>query len=187
MGLEKLVNEIISQAEKKAAAVRSEGMQQAEEIKAMAGEKAVKNIEKTVKKSREIVEKMERMEISSQKLALDKRFIEAKKELVDETFARVRKKISSMGKQQRKQVLAMLVKSALKELPDAACYYCKEEDKALVKSAAKGLSWNGSIKGLGGVIVENESQTIRVNKTFDSILGKVEEEHLNEVSAKIFW
>lgn len=185
MGLEKVAKEIIIEAEKKVSEIIEEGKKESSQILNEAKKKAVqlqKNIEEETQK---IVEETRQLELSSHELFLNKRILEAKKQLLDELFSKVKQKIMDLDKKQRTEIVTALCKKGLFELPSAKFVYSNEEDKKTV-SNVKGLSFKGTIDCLGGVILENNDGSIRTNHTFEEIIEKAKEENLNEVSSRIF-
>ena len=66
------------------------------------------------------------------------------------------------------------------EASGARVYSSKESEEAVKKLTS--LSYAGNIDCIGGVILENEDGTIRLDFTYDSILKDVYERSLKQIS-----
>ena len=185
MGLENVINEIISQAEKQKQEIIDQGEQEAKKILAEATSKAKEQAKLFEKETKKILDENKRMEISALNIHLHKMFLEAKKSILDELYKQVIEKVYKLDSSKRKELIQKLVERAKKELPDAKFIYCNSKDKELV-SGVKNLKFNGVVDCLGGVIIENEDRSVRVNYTLDVWLQNVKEAYLNEVAKRIF-
>lgn len=185
MGLENVINEIISQAEKQRQEIIDQGEQEAKKILAEATNKSKEQTKVFEEETKKIVEETKRMEISALNIRLHKTLLEAKKNILDELYNQLVEKINKLDSTKRKELLQKLVDKAKNELPDAKFIYCNDRDKELV-SGIKNLKFANSTDCLGGVIVENSDRSVRINYTFDVLLQNVKEVYLNEISKRIF-
>jgi len=185
MALENVINEIISQAGKQKQEIVDQGKQEAKKIVGEATKKGMEQSKIFEEETKKIINETKRMEISALNIRLHKMFLEAKKSILDELYKQVVEKIYKLDSAKRKELLHDIVEKAKKELPDVKFVYCSEKDKEIV-SSVKNLKFNGVIDCLGGVVVENENRTIRVNYTFDLLLQNVKEAYLNEIAKRIF-
>ncbi len=185
MGLENVIDEIISQAEKQKQEIIDQGKQEAKKIVDEAMRKGNEQAKKFDEETRRIIGETKKMELSAGNIKTHKMMLEAKKSILDEVYNQVIEKVSKIDSSKRKEILHKLVERAEKELEDAKFVYCAGRDKELV-SDMKGLKFGGEIDCIGGVIVENSSKTIKINYTFDVLLKDVKEIYLNEISKKIF-
>ena len=185
MGLENVINEIISQAEKQKQEIIDQGKQEAKKILDEAIDKRKKQSKLFDEETKKIIDETRRMEISSLNIQLHKMLLEAKKDMLDEVYKHVIEKISKLDSTGRRELIQKLVEKAKKELPDAKFIYCNIKDRELA-SGIKNLKFASIIDSLGGVIVENEDKLVKINYTFDVLLQNVKEAYLNEVSKRIF-
>lgn len=185
MALENVIDEIISQAERQKQEIIDQGKQEAKKILGEATNKATEQSKHFNEETRKILVETKKMEISALNIQLHKMFLEAKKNILDELYKQVIEKIDRLDSTERKELIQKLVEKAKKELHDAKYVYCNKRDKEIV-SSIKSLKFNGVIDCLGGVVAENEDESIKVNCTFDVFLQNVKEAYLNEVSKRIF-
>ena len=185
MALENVINEIISQAEKQKQEIVDLGKQEAKKILEEAMHKAKEQSRLFGEETKKILDETKRREISALNIQLHKMFLETKKNILDELHMQLVEKIDKLDSNKRRELLQKLVEKARKELPDAKFIYCNERDKE-VSSGIKNLKFASSVDCLGGVLVENEDRSVKINYTFDLLLQNVKEAYLNEVAKRIF-
>lgn len=185
MPLENVINEIISQAEKQKQEIIDQAKQEAEKIIGEATNKGKEQAKHFEEETKKIIAETKRMEISASNIHLHKMFLEAKKNILDEIFNQVIEKLSRLDSSKRRDLIHELVEKAKDELPDAKFVYCNDRDKEIA-SGIKSLKFKGVIDCLGGVVVENTDETIRVNYTFNVLLQTAKEMYINEISKRIF-
>ncbi len=185
MALENVVDEIISQAEKQRQEIIDQGKQEAKKILDEAISKRKEQAKVFEEETRKMVDEIRRMEISALNIRLHKMSLEAKKDILDELYSQVIEKIRKLDSKRRMELMQNLVEKAKKELPDAKFVYSNSKDEELA-SNMKNLKFGGVVDCLGGVIVENEDKTVRINYTFDILFQNLKEAYLNEVSKRIF-
>lgn len=185
MALENVIAEIISQAEKRRDEIIDQAKQESRKVVDEAIKKADERKKQLEDNAKKLLNETKKMELSTTNIRLHKMYLEAKKAVLDEIYNQLVEKISKIESSKRKELLQKLAIKANRELPDAKFIYCSEHDKNIV-SGMKDLKFNGTINCLGGVMVENEDRTIRVNYTFDVLLQNVKEAYFNEVAKKIF-
>jgi len=186
MGLEDLIEEIISQAEKKAEKIIEEGKAEAVETKKKARQRAAKAKEKTIKNVEKITTELRQMELSSLNLKLKKDFLHAKKKIVDDLVSESLARIAREKGKEADKMLKCLVEKALNELPNAKFIYANKGSAAAVKKFFPKLKFEKLDSNLGGIILENGDRKVRVNYSFKEIMDKVREENLNEISKRLF-
>jgi len=67
--------------------------------------------------------------------------------------------------------------------------YGRADDAALLEGLVAdddGFEFAGERDCLGGVVVESETSRVRVTNTFDSVLERVWEDELKEISQRLF-
>jgi len=185
MALENVIGEIISQAEKQKKEIIDQGKQEAWKILDEAAKKA-KQLEKFfADETTKLLEENRRMELSSTNIQLNKMLLEARRGALDELYSKLIEKIEKLDSAKKKNLLQQLIDKSKKDLPGAKFVYCNSTDKELI-SKVTNLQVRGTIDCLGGVIVANAAEDVRVNYTFDVTLQNVKEAHLNEVAKRIF-
>ncbi len=182
MALENVVEEIISQAEKQKQEIILGGKEEAEKIIAEALQRTKQQLDSAGEETVRILEENRKMELSSLNIRLHKMLLNAKRNVLEELYAQLVEKVNKMSPPERKEVLQRLVNKAKKEMPDAKYAYCNERDNELIT----GLQVKGAADCIGGVIVANSDESVRINYTFDVLMQKVKEENMNEIAKKIF-
>jgi V/A-type H+-transporting ATPase subunit E len=91
----------------------------------------------------------------------------------------------------REELTRALLEDAAAEFDDeeTVTVYGRAEDQALLESILAdydGLEYAGETDCLGGVVVESDASRVRVKNTFDSVLEDVWEDHLRDVSERLF-
>jgi len=185
MSLKKVSEEILADAKSKAQKIENEGRDEAKAILTEAKKKEEQIMNAKVKETRAVIAALERKEIASAKIAGKRLLLDAKKDAIARVRQETENRIASMDAATRKKMIDALLKNAMSELADAKRVYVNNKDVAYAKKAARGLEvLEGSM--IGGVVVENEDGTIRVDNTFDTLLEKVRKETVKDVSDILF-
>jgi V/A-type H+-transporting ATPase subunit E len=180
MGLEEVKEEIIRKAKDTAEEIISEGRKEAERIADEAKEKIRakrKEIEAELKKIESAIKKKE---IASSELEIKKMFLEEKKRAIENVFGEAKKKLGTLGESQRKEHVRRLIEKAQKEI-DVACIYCNKKDKKFIKDFRVAED-----DILGGIIAEDEKGDVRVDYSYETILGNVKERYLQNIGKILF-
>ena len=185
MALDKVAGQIVVQAQEKASTIILQGNEEANRIIAGAMGLAQQQTEKIGQDTRRILDEIRQSELSGSYLNAKKGVMQAKKQLLDEIFLQATRDITAIDKAKRAQIIRNLLNKASKELPDAKFFYANEEDKKLAGSP-KNISFKGAIGCIGGVIVENEDQSIRINYLFEEIFEKIKEEEMHGIAKRVF-
>ena len=186
MALDNVVKEILEQAEGQSASIVDEGKADAKTLLQNAKAKAQEETSAYNTETAKLAAEMKKMELSSLGLRLNKEYLNAKKAIIDEIYQTAEKKISKRPIREKEKVLKKLVARAEKELRSAKYYYSNSKDKAVIKKLFSKLKFKKTIDTLGGVILEDEDETVRVNYTFGVILNNVKEANLNDISKRTF-
>jgi V/A-type H+-transporting ATPase subunit E len=166
------VENILKEAEKEAESIINEAKREAEEILRKAREEAEKE-----------AQNLRKQEVSSVSLEMKRLYLNKQKELLESVFDLARQRIREMGESDRKKLLEELI---AKNAQDGMAVYSREEDEKVVREILsrldKKLEYGGNVNCLGGIILENSEEGIRINLTFDEILNQLFEQEMGEVS-----
>jgi V/A-type H+-transporting ATPase subunit E len=182
MGLEKVIERIQREGEEKINSILQDAEKQAAELL----QKTQKNLDAVFVKHREDAEKQieawrvqekSGIEIEAKKIRLS-----AEKDILNLTYHECLAALESLPYQ---QILAALIKNATEELPEAAFIFSNKRDESLVQSLSN-LSYAGSIECLGGIVVENNEHTLKLDYQYETIAALVWEKNLKEIAEKIF-
>lgn len=180
MTLEEVKKELLRKAREDAQKIIREGEREKKNIFEKINEKVKKRKEIIDKDTRDLKETLEKKEIATTELNAAKALLEEKKKKIDEVFNKVKEKLASQSKSERKQIIDKLLKKSSEEI-DIARIYCNENDKSFINS-------NKYIKSdiSGGLIAENNDKSIRVDYSYEVLLNTIKEEKLSEISKILF-
>lgn len=180
MGLEAVKEEILNSAKEEANSLIAEARKEANRI-AKEAEKKIEELQaKSESETKKAFETIKRQELASAELENKKMLLEAKKQIIDATFAEARKKLESLDDKKREAIMKKLLERAKSEM-EAAKIYCSKRDAKL----AKGVNVQAA-DITGGLIAENEDGTVRIDYTFDTMLQSIKERELQNISKLLF-
>jgi len=187
MPLDTVLKEIKLKGEEEVKRIEEETRKEVEKII----NEAKADAEALLKKARDEAEKegeaLRKQEISSLNLEMKRTLLAKQKEITDEVFKLLRKKIAEMDDKTRKGIIKTLIE---KNAKDNMNLYVRKEDEKIVKEVLKDLKMHlkiaGHISALGGIILEDPSGEVRINLTFDELLNQLYEKKLNEVAKVLF-
>jgi predicted Zn-dependent peptidase len=110
----------------------------------------------------------------------EKAFNEAKKQVIENAFNEVRKKLESLDDKKRETYIKKLLEKAKNDI-EMAYVYCNKKDTKFLK----GLNLE-AINIIGGLIAENKEKTIRVDYSFETILQSIKENELQNINKILF-
>ncbi|MFC1690794.1 V-type ATP synthase subunit E family protein [Nanoarchaeota archaeon] len=181
MGLEKVKDEILNNADKNAQSIIAEGLKEADLVLSELGDKTKELEEKTQGEIKNLLAAVERRDIASAKFEAKRMILDKKKELIDEAFEKAKQNIANLESGKNRQIVKDLIKKAKLELPDIKTIYANKKDKANVT----GLNFR-EIDIIGGIIAENSDASIRVDYSFDTLLEDMKEKELQNISEMLF-
>lgn len=182
MGLDNVVNDILEQARSEVAAIEKAAD---EEVAAIINEAKAKADEMAQKRQAEVdaqIDRMHRQEISSAHLDIKRAALNAKKDVLDSVYQTVMDEISSMPDGKNADLLKAIID---KYGSSGTRIYSNGRDAKLVQEMSE-LTFAGEIDCLGGVVIENDDGTVRLDYTYDTILADVSEQNLKPVSDILF-
>lgn len=183
MSLEKVNEEIKEHAGHQAKEVLHAAKQTAKEIK-QAAEAETKSFEQAAE---QYVEEAKMQLSLKEQVAINletkKLLFEAKKEVLDDVFAKARTRINNLEKKKKEELLKVLIKKASNELQIAAVYSNAQDAKVLAKHGNYQIKIMPEIKA--GFIAENNTATIRIDYTFTTLFEQVKQQALQKVAAII--
>jgi V/A-type H+/Na+-transporting ATPase subunit E len=182
MGLENVVNDILEQAKTEVAAIEAEAQDEAAAITDKAKNEAEKILADSKTEVEANIQRRLKQETSSAQLESKRAALNAKKDVLDSVYQSARKVISSFPPDKN----ASMLKTILDEHgSEGARVYSNARDAKLVRELTD-LTFMGEIDCIGGLIIENDDGSIRLDYTFDRILDDVSEQTLKPVSDILF-
>lgn len=185
MTLEKLKEEVLSQAEKQAKSVLSEAEREEEKILEEAKGKA-KTLVSEKQKLGETQAKEMGVELRASALLQAKRMeSEAKEEAVQNVVSEIKEELEKISKSSSyDKIFDSLVKQAIRELHDKDFVLkVNSRDKKLASKYGKVAE---TVDTIGGAIVAKADGTIQINATFEALLEEKEEELKQKAFEELF-
>lgn len=191
MSLERVVEDIKSEAVEQAEQIREEAEDEAERIVEDAEAKADRIREEAEREVARQIDREREQRLSSANLEAKQGRLEARRDALAEVRKRVEDAIADLPAEEREELTRALLADAAAEFEgaDSVAVYARPSDTDLVEDILEeydGFSLDGEYDCLGGVVVESEAGRLRVNNTFDSVLEDVWEDNLKTLSDTLF-
>jgi V/A-type H+-transporting ATPase subunit E len=182
MGLENVVNDILEQAKSEVATIEAEAQAEADAIINEAKAKAKTIITESQAKIEADIQRKIKQEKSSAQLEVKRTALNAKKDVLDSVYDSAREAISSLSSEKNAELLKAILD---KYGSDGTRIYSNGRDASLVRKMTD-LTFMGEIDCIGGLVIENDDGSVRLDYTFDRILDDVSEQTLKPVSDILF-
>lgn len=182
MGLDIVVKDIQEGARAEVSRIKAEGDAKASEIINEAKEIQKKTLGDSLAKAEEDLQSLHQQVISSANLEVKRITLNKRKELLDSVYNQTVEKIKSMPASKKEDLLKNIFNK--NEASGARVYSSKESEETVKKLTS--LSYAGNINSIGGVVLENEDRTVRLDFTYDSILKSVYERSLKQISDLLY-
>jgi len=182
MGLEIVVKDILDSAQAEVARMEREADAEASLILEDARQNAKKIIGERLAKAEDDIQKMRQQEVSSANLEVKRTLLNARKELLEDVYARAERSISAFSSEKNEELLRSIIEN---NEASGKRIYSNAASEQIVKKLSS-LEYAGNIDCLGGVVIENEDGTVRLDYTYDVILKGVNEQLLKQTSDILF-
>ncbi len=177
MGLEAVVKAVLAKGEEEANNIKQEGIGEANATKTEAENSARKILTERREQTAERIDHKKRMETSSTNLEVKRETLNVQKEILDETYEDAKRALMALPESEREA----LIKGLLKSQTEFKRVYSNQQDEPIVRRITQ-LQYGGNVNSVGGIILENADGTVTRDLTFDSILERVRENSLKQVS-----
>lgn len=178
MGLEIVVKDIQEGARAEVSRIKAEGDAKASEILNEAKEVQKKMLGDSLAKAEEDLQNLHQQVISSANLEVKRITLNKRKDLLDKVYSQSVESIKSMPASKKEELLKHIINKY--EASGARIYSSKASEETVKKLSS--LTYAGNIDSIGGVVLENEDRTVRLDFTYDSILKNVYERSLKQIS-----
>ncbi|MBI5389997.1 hypothetical protein HZB02_00735 [Candidatus Woesearchaeota archaeon] len=180
MGLEEVKQEIQKKAEADVHRLLAEAKQEGNSILQQARERAATLQKEADLRVKEMVNRMERTEVSAAQAASRRKLLEAKKEVLDSVFTQLKKNLGSLSVDKKKKLCKRLLEKA-EQQTTIKKMYCNQNDKALFTGYPVTVQ-----PMLGGCKAESDDGMITIDYSFDMFLEQVKEEQLQYAGKMLF-
>jgi V/A-type H+-transporting ATPase subunit E len=188
MGLETVVDDIKQEARARADEIVAEAEEESDDVLSEAREEAETLVEQAREEAEKEAEDLREQEVSSAKLEARKMVSREERDLLADLRADVRDELAAL-EDGREDLTRSLLEAGVEELgDDEGAVYAAEGDEELVQDLVDdvdGFEFGGTTDVLGGVVVESANGEVRVDNSFDSVLERVWNDSLREVSAHL--
>ncbi|MFP4175017.1 MAG: V-type ATP synthase subunit E [Halobacteriales archaeon] len=188
MGLETVVDDIKQEARARADEIVENAEEERDEVLSDAREEAESIVEQAREEAEKEAEDIREQEVSSAKLEARKMVSREERDLLAELRADARDELAAL-KDGREDLTRSLLEAGIDELgDDEGAVYAAEDDEEMVQDLVNdfdGFEYGGTTDVLGGVVVESANGEVRVDNSFDSVLERVWNDSLREVSARL--
>ncbi|MDG6244695.1 MAG: V-type ATP synthase subunit E [Methanolobus sp.] len=182
MGLEIVVKDIIDVAQAEVARLNREADAEASLIIEDARQAAKKVMGERLAMAEDDARKMRQQEISSANLEVKRTLLNARKELLEDVYTRAERSIAAFSPEKNEELLRVII---MKNEAGGKRIYSNAASEEIVRKLSS-LEYAGNIDCLGGVVIENEDGTVRLDYTYDVILKSVSEQLLKQTSDILF-
>ncbi len=182
MGLETVIKDIIDVAEAKVSETNAEADAEVSEIIEDARQSAKRIMGDRIAQAESDIQRMKKQEVSSTNLEVKRTMLNARKDVLEKVNEQAIEKISSMPELKKEELLKEILKA---NESNGTRIYSNKESETMVKKLSS-LEYASNIDCVGGVIIENEEATVRLDYTYDIILNSVYEQNLRQTSDILF-
>ncbi len=183
MGLEKVKSEVLQVAKERAESILKDARSEASNIEDQMQKRIAFEREKMLEEAGLVMNEMSKQELSQAKLDARNSLLKAKKEIIDLVMSKAKNKLEKLPLDEKRIILENLLKKAQKEIK-VKYVYCNKNDIQLVNKLCNFPISNSEISG--GLILENEDRTVRINLSYESLLDKIKEENLIKIRDILF-
>jgi V/A-type H+/Na+-transporting ATPase subunit E len=179
MGLDIVVKDIQNGAQAEVSRIKAEADAKVAEILNEARDGSKKMLGDSLAQTEEDLKNLHQQVISSANLDVKRVKLNKRKDLLDQVYDKTYESIKSMPASKAEKLLSVLIS---KHEADGVRIYSSKNSEPIVRKLSS-LSYAGNVDNIiGGIILENEDGTVRIDYTYDSILKNVYERSLKQLS-----
>ena len=182
MGLETVVKDIMDFAQKEVSQIDAEADAEISVILDDARQAAKKIMGERLSKAEDDIKKIRQQETSSSNLEVKRAILNARKEVLENVYQQVVEKTATLSPSKNEELLKAIIE---KQQCNGSRIYSNRDSEDIVKRLSS-LEYAGNIECIGGVVIENEDGTIRLDYTYDLLLKNVNDQSLKQLSDILF-
>ncbi len=188
MGLENVVSDILKSAREEVSASEADRDSEVSAIVEEATRTGERIIGEKVASAEEEATRIRKQEISGANLEVRRMMLNTRKEILDETQKQTAERLRELD-------IEPLLKSLVwSHSDDATRVYSSRQDQPIVERLCDELledkltklEYAGNIDCIGGIVLETEDESVRLDYTFDTIVGEVSERSMKQISNILF-
>ncbi|MCK4459607.1 MAG: V-type ATP synthase subunit E [Methanosarcinales archaeon] len=182
MGLENVVSDILKSAQDEVSAITAERDSEVSKIIEEAKRRGERITGEMVASAEAEAGRISKQELSGANLEVRRMILNMRKEILDETYRQALKRIRELDS-------ASLLRSLINaQSGDATRVYSSQQDRPTVEQLCtdRSINYAGDIDCIGGILLETDDRTVRLDYTFDTIMDEVSERSMKRVSQILF-
>ncbi|WP_445474689.1 V-type ATP synthase subunit E [Methanococcoides methylutens] len=182
MGLETVIKDIMDAAQASVTMVNAEADAEVSQILDEARQSAKKIMGDRLAKAEDDIKRLRQQETSSANLEVKRAMLNARKEVIDKVYSDAVKSIVALPAEKQEGLLKAIIE---KNEGEGTKIYSNKDSEKLVRKLSS-LEYAGNVNCIGGVVIENNDGTVRLDYTYDIILKNVNEQSLKQTSDILF-
>lgn len=182
MSLETVIESILETGKKEAQQIIQRGKTEKQEQVKRAKDEGSALLQSKIEESEKHVLRMDTQEMARAELESKKIVLGSQKEILDTVYQKALQRLGNLA--QNETLLRMLVSSNRTEV-SAGKVFCNPKDEAIVRNLV-GANYGGTIDCIGGVVIESQDGTRRVDLRYETMLREIWDDSIKDVS-DILW
>lgn len=183
MSLERVAAEILEKCKKDAEDIIARGEKESKVVVDEARKRADALMLNRERECSDATARLKQRELSSAELESKKIMLNAEKEMLDSVYNECLKTLSNLPNDRNERLLKRLMEKGA--LFPKGKIFSNTRDSEFVKKNSKYV-FGGTIDCVGGIVVENEDGSKRIDYRFESLLNEVWNKHLKDVAGIVF-
>lgn len=184
MGLERVIDEIVSSGEEKRRAIISEGEKERQRIVAASREEAESGAKALETDTESRISLMRQQALSSAELEAKKRILREQNEQLSLVREEVLRDLSSRSRAELKPILDKLAKMVTKGL-SGGVIHCRKQDEVAIVAPSR-FKKQSDLRASGGLIAESEDGSYRIDLTFEALIEDVWNRNVRQIYEILF-
>ncbi len=189
MPVEKLIERIKKDAERKAEEILERKEEEAEEVRQEIEKEKERRLDEIRKKEKREIETMENRILSQAKLESRKKKMNIREEMIERVFKRARERLEELDPSEYEEYLKKSIKKSMQVLGEDIVIHCNEESVDEVQSIARefdpSLDIEGGLNSLGGIKATSKKGA-EIDFTFEANIERNKKELRKEISEILF-
>ncbi|MCG7851127.1 MAG: V-type ATP synthase subunit E [Methanosarcinaceae archaeon] len=182
MGLETVVKDILDVAHNEASKINADADAEVSRIIDEARQTAKKIMGESLSKAEDDIKKMRQQETSSSNLEVKRAILNARKEVLESVYMKAVGTIAVLPPSKNEELLKAIIET---QQINGSRIYSNRDSEEITKKLST-LDYAGNINCIGGVVIENEDGTIRLDYTYDLIMKNMNDQSLKQLSDILF-
>lgn len=182
MGLETVIKDIMDASQAKVTMINAEADAEVSQILDDAKQSAKKIMGDRLAKAEDDIKRLRQQETSSANLEVKRAMLNARKEVLDKVYNNAVESIVALPAEKQEELLKAIIEQ---NEGNGNKIYSNKDSEELVRKLSS-LEYAGNVDCIGGVVIENDDGTIRLDYTYDIILKNVNEQSLKQTSDILF-